>query len=285
MRGRGIKAKLKEILSGEEISEFKSSLEIIGDLAIIKLPPRLESKASLIANLIMSVHRNVRAVYSQESPVLGEYRVRRLRLLAGKPGTETVHREHGCMFKVDVAEAYFSPRLQYERLRVAKLLVEGEVVVNMFAGVGCFSIIMAKHARPSRVYSIDLNPKAYQYMVENVLLNRVAGVVKPILGDSKLVVERELAGVADRVLMPLPLKAREYLPSALKALKPDGGWIHYYDFVHAVKGEDPVRKVAETIPGSLEGFKLEVSSGRVVRSVGPKWYQVVLDILAEKTSG
>jgi tRNA (guanine37-N1)-methyltransferase len=282
LRSKGIKGKLKAVLSEEEISEFKSSLEIIGDIAIIKLPPKLEFKASLIANFIMKIHRNIRAVYSQASPVLSEYRVRRLKLLFGIPKTEAIHREHGCLFKVDVAETYFSPRLQYERLRIAKLVGNGEVLVNMFAGVGCFSIIAAKHARPSKVYSIDLNPKAYRYMMENVLLNKVASIVKPLLGDSKLVVEEKLMKVADRVLMPLPLKAREYLSSALKALKPQGGWIHYYDFIHAVKGENPVEKVAESLPKKLEGFRLKVSSGRIVRAIGPNWHQVVLDILADK---
>ena len=282
MRGRGLKNRLKAVLTEDEIAELKSSLEIIGDLAIIKLPPKLKPKASLIAKTIMEIHRNVKAVYGQVSPVLGEYRVRRLSFLAGTPKTETIHREHGCLFKVDVAEAYFSPRLQHERLRVAKLVRDGETVVNMFAGVGCFSIIIARHAKPNIVYSIDLNPKAYRYMVENILLNRVADKVKPILGDSKSIVEERLVGVADRVLMPLPLKAKEYLPSAVKALKPRGGWIHYYDSIHAVKGENPIWKAAWSIPEKIGSFRLKVSGGRIVRSIGPNWYQVCLDISAEK---
>lgn len=280
MTGRKLKEKLKAWLSEHELSEFKSSLEIVGDIAVIRLPEALEPLGVRVAEAILQIHRNVKAVYAQASPVGGDFRLRSLKHLAGERRTETVHREHGCLFKVDLAEAYFSSKLQYERARIASLVRPGETIVNMFAGVGCFSIIIAKKAKSCRVYSIDLNPQAYRYMRENVLLNRLVGVVEPILGDAKTVVWERLRGVADRVLMPLPAKALEYLPYALQALKPSGGWIHYYAFVRALKpGEAPGRAL-ERIPETLEGFRLKPCFGRVVRSVGPGWFQVVLDLEA-----
>lgn len=281
MRRKGLKERLKGLLSEDELAEFKSSLEVIGDLAIIKLPSRLEPLGEEIAEAILQVHRNVKAVFSQASPVKGEFRLRRLRYLAGEKRTETLHKEHGCLFKTDIVQTYFSPRLQYERLRIARLVKTGETIINMFAGVGCFSIIIARHANPCRVYSIDLNPQAYHYMWENVLLNRLVGVVKPVLGDAKTVIEGRLRRVADRVLMPLPAKAREYLSYALQALKPEGGWIHYYDFVQATCSREALTKASKLIPGILEGFKLDTEFGRIVRSVGPRWYQAVLDVKAK----
>ncbi len=260
-------------------------LDIIGDLAVVRLPPLSSEVERRIAEAIMEVHRNVKGVFAQASPVSGEFRLRKLRHLAGVNRLETVHREHGCLFKVNLAEAYFSPRLQHERLRVARLIRPGEVVVNFFAGVGCFSILAAKHARPAKVYSIDLNPKAYQFMVENILLNKVMGVVEPILGDAARVVEERLSGVADRVLLPLPALARQYLPSALKCLKASGGWIHYYDFVQAAKSFEALGKGGNLIPSSLEGFKLEIAYSRIVRSVGPRWWQIVLDVKAKPLGG
>jgi tRNA (guanine37-N1)-methyltransferase len=118
-------------------------------------------------------------------------------------------------------------------------------------------------------------------MWENVLLNRLVGVVKPVLGDAKTVIEGRLRRVADRVLMPLPAKAREYLSYALQALKPEGGWIHYYDFVQATCSREALTKASKLIPGILEGFKLDTEFGRIVRSVGPRWYQAVLDVKAK----
>jgi len=281
LRRKGFKEKLKAFLPEAEVERFRSSLEIVGDLAIIKLPPELESWGSRIAEAILQTHRNVRAVYQQITPVQGDFRLRGFRLLAGEGGTETIHREHGCLFKTDIAETYFSPRLQYERLRVARLVQPGEVVVNMFAGVGCFSLVIARHARPSKVYSIDLNPKAYHYMRENILLNKLAGIVEPILGDAKSVILERLRGKADRVLMPLPEKAREYLPYALEALKPAGGWLHYYEFLHAGRAREALSQAFKLLPENLHGFRLKPEAGRIVRSVGPGWYQVVLDVEAK----
>ena len=117
-------------------------------------------------------------------------------------------------------------------------------------------------------------------MVENIRLNRVYGRVHPMLGDSKQIVETQLKDTADRVLMPLPKKALEYLPAAVSALKKTGGWIHYYDFEHAAGQENPVekteQKVAEKL-GSL-GVRYMFAYSHVVRSTGPHWYQTVLDI-------
>jgi tRNA (guanine37-N1)-methyltransferase len=93
----------------------------------------------------------------------------------------------------------------------------------MFAGAGCFSILIAKYSKAEKVYSIDANPSAVRYMQENIRLNGVYGRVSSMLGDVQEIVERNLRRIADRVLMPLPEKAFEYLPHALSALKKAGG--------------------------------------------------------------
>ena len=117
-------------------------------------------------------------------------------------------------------------------------------------------------------------------MQENVKLNRVYGKVTPLLGDSKEVVAAKLRWKADRVLMPLPEKALEYLPNALSALKKGGGWIHFYDFQHAVGNENPVSKTKQKVAAKLDSLGVRYSFGgsRIVRSTGPNWYQTVLDI-------
>ena len=282
MRKKGFKDYLKAFLSEDEVSRLKSSLEIVGDIAILKIPEVLASKERIIGEAILKLNKNVKTVLKQESPVDGDFRVRGFKLVAGENKTETVYREHGCILKVDVSKAYFSPRLQFERLRIAKLVNVGEVVVNMFAGVGSFSIVIAKKSKPSKVYSIDINPIAIKYLKENIALNKVENIVIPILGDAKEVINSKLLNVADRVLMPLPAKAYEYLPEAIKTLKNFSGWIHYYDFTHAKKDENPKEKVAKKVEERLKslGFpiKFSIQNSRIVRSVGPNWYQVVLDI-------
>jgi len=275
-----LRDRLAGLLEPSEIKMLYKSFDIVGDIAILRIPKALEGKGELIAEAVMQIHRNVKTVLCQVGPVSGEMRLRELRWLRGEKRTETTHREHGCLFKVDLSKCYFSPRLSYERMRVAGQVKPGEIVVNMFAGVGCFSIIIAKHAKAMKVYSIDINPDAIRYMQENIKLNRVEGVVEAILGDSKEIILSRLVNVADRVLMPLPEKAYEYLDYALMALKPTGGVIHYYDFEHAGKNEDPIAKVAGKVSKKLSdlGAAFSIQLARIVRTVGPRWYQIVLDI-------
>jgi tRNA (guanine37-N1)-methyltransferase len=271
---------LLRVLSPDDLANAYNSYDIVGDLAIFRLSHASRKNAQNIAKAIMSVHKNVKTVLAQVSSVAGDFRLRRLTHVTGENRTSTIHRESGCIFSVDVEKCYFSPRLYYERSRIARLIKPNETVVNMFAGVGCFSITIAKHVNTAKVFSIDVNPVAIQFMRENIRLNRVYGKVIPLLGDSKAIIERRLQRAADRILMPLPEKAFAYLPSAISALKTSGGWIHYYDFEHTEKTENPVEKTKLKVTEKLTSLNVafEFPFSRVVRTTGPNWYQVVLDV-------
>jgi len=284
MARRSLRAHLSERLEAWELEILPCSYDIIGDIAIIKVSDALKHRSKEIAEIIMQVNGHVKTVLNQVSPVSGDFRLRRLEWVMGEKKTETIHKEHGCLFKIDLEKCYFSPRLSFERARIAGQVKPSEIVVNMFAGVGCFSILIAKKTEAERVYSIDINPWAIRYAEENIRLNRVEHIVKPMLGDSKKIIEKELEDVADRVLMPLPEKAYEYIDFAVEALKPSGGIIHYYDFTHAKRNENPIDKVKKKICDKLRFLKIdfEVYSGRVVRTVGPRWFQIVLDIRIDK---
>ncbi len=279
MRKR-LRKKLSTTFSSAELSLIYNSFDVIGDIAIIKVPDGNIVNAEKVASQIMAVHRNVKTVFAQTSPIMGDFRVRELRFLAGEDKTSTKCKESGCVFGVDVEKCYFSHRLSHERLRIASLVKGGETVVNMFSGVGCFSIVIAKTVGKTKVFSIDVNPIAVQYMEENVRINRVYGKVIPLLGDSKDIINAQLQGKADRVLMPLPEKALEYLPYAVSALKKPNGWIHYYDFQHAMGNEKPVEKTKLKVAQKLDslGVGYIFAFSRVVRSTGPNWYQTALDI-------
>jgi tRNA (guanine37-N1)-methyltransferase len=275
-----LREKLSETLPAETLSKIYNSFDVIGDIAIIKIPPSNISNAEKVAKQIMTVHRNIRTVLTPVTRITGDFRVRELRLLAGESKTNTIHKEAGCIFMVDVEKTYFSPRLSYEHQRIASSVKCNETVVNMFAGVGCFSIIIAKTVSPVKVYSIDVNPTAVECMEKNVKINKVQDSVFPILGDSKDIISAQLGGLADRVLMPLPEKALEYLPYALSALKPSGGMIHYYDFQHAPGKENPIAKTMTIVTKKLDnlGVSYMFANSRVMRPTGPNWYQTVLDI-------
>jgi tRNA (guanine37-N1)-methyltransferase len=271
---------LSGVLSIEDMGKVHNAFDIIGDIAIIKLPGISAASAQSIAATIMAVHRNVATVLAQTSPVTGDFRLRPLVYLRGENKTSTIHREFGCLFSVDIAHCYFSPRLSNERHRIATMIKPQENIVNMFAGAGCFSILIAKKANPAKVYSIDINPAAILYMKENIRLNRVCDRVISLQGDAKEIINGRLQSMADRVLMPLPEKALQYLTCAVSALKGSGGWIHYYDFAHATKTENSVEKTKLKAAEELNRLNVEFSfpSSRVIRTIGPNWHQVVLDI-------
>lgn len=271
-----LKAALTGILAPEEVQAVYGGFDVIGDIAIIRVPENLLGKTGAIAQAILFNVRHVKTVLRQVSPVSGDFRLRELEWIGGENRSMTVARESGCDFKVDLRKVFFSPRLATERLRVAGLTGTGEVVLNLFGGVGPFSIVVAKKNPSVRVYSVEANVEAHRLAEENVRLNRVDRRVVPVLGDCRRVVEESLRGVADRVLMPLPERAGEFLDVALNGLKAAGGVVHFYVHTMAERGEDP-RIKAIGLLGEKLMCRWQVLFSRAVREVGPRWFEVVVD--------
>lgn len=281
-RGSLLKELAREIL-GEGVAEkVWRRVEFIGDLALIRTPLDMSpEELKPLALEILKRFNFVKSVWAAIPGVEGPYRLRKHVLLAGEDRSETLYREHGCVFKVDINKVYISPSLNYEHYRIAKLVAPGETVLNMFAGAGLFSIIIARYAKPRKVYSIDINPYAYHYMVENVRLNHVEDVVEPILGDAGEVVDSRLTNTSDRVLMPYPELALDYLGKALMALRDGRGWIHVYLHVKTAKGEHYLTKAEQLVAEKLASLGVrnyDISSKRKIRNVGPRTHQVVVDI-------
>ena len=272
-----LKQTLAGLLSENELSELHSGFDTVGDIAIIKVPDSLQVKKQLIGQTIIQKVKPVKVVLMQSGPIFGEYRIRPLEHIAGEERTSTIYKEHNCAFLIDVAKAYFSPRLSTERLRIAKLVKGDERVLNMFAGVGIYSIIIAKMQTKCEVVNIEINQDAYESTIENGKINKVGQRVKAVLGDAKEVIKNVSLGKFDRVLMPLPESASEYLDDAIFALKPSGGWIHYYCHTHAESKESALNNSEKDLLERLDG-RGKISSTKVVREVGPKWFQVVADL-------
>jgi len=229
-----------------------------------------------VGDEILRRMRNVKGVFEQEGGIQGEYRLRKLRHLAGETRTMTLHRENGCKFWVDIARVYYSPRLSTERLNVAMMVRDGEKVLNMFAGVGPFSITIASRRRVS-VTSCESNKEAYRLHLENNLMNKVAGRMTTINADSTTLPNR-LEQKFDRILMPHPSRADKYIGTAL-GLVADGGVIHYYRHLTAEDFEEARSAVLNELNG-VQGLRnVEV---RKVREVGPRWLEVVADLHLSK---
>ena len=276
---------LKNVLAGvlapEEASQVYSAFDQVGDIVIVKIPDELAAKKKVIAEAILANVKTAKAVFAQASAVRGDYRVRDLEHLAGDNRTVAEYREHGCRFKVDVARAYFSPRLSTERQRIAELTNDNDVVVNMFAGVGTYSVIIAKKVKTARVYSIDSNSVANELCIENARLNKVSDRIIPICGDAAAVIKEQLAGVADRVLMPLPERAKEFIEPAVLALK-ERGVVHYFAHVKAEDKKASKQAGEDDAHEAFAKYDHEIMKVTTVREVGPRIYQIVADVQIRK---
>jgi tRNA (guanine37-N1)-methyltransferase len=256
-----------------ELSSFESGIDVIGDIAIVKLRPGSEGKENALAEAILAEMKSVKCVYGQEGGVEGDFRLRKLKHLGGEARTTTVHRENGVRLRLDVETCYFSPRLSTERLRVADQVEGGEKVLNMFAGVGPYSVLIAKR---TKVWSCELNDAAFKFHVENNRLNKVEGNVEMIEGDAMALPGRLKGEVQfDRILMPHPSRSNLFLPTALSMLA-RAGVINYYRHVSGEdegEAEETLRKeVEETAPGTVVG------PVRRVRAIGPRYIELVADL-------
>jgi len=274
-----LKQAVASILTSEETEELYGAFDQIGSIIVLRIPDTLLSKKKLIGEILLEKVKTAKSIFYQSSPVEGDYRIRQLELLAGEDNTETEYKEHGCRFKVDVEKTFFSPRLATERLRIADLVKDGEIIINMFGGVGMFSIVAAKKKK-CHVYNIDINPHAAKLCLENVILNKLKGTVESIEGDSTDIIEKKLVDSGDRVLMLLPERSDEFVDVAIKALK-QKGVLHYYCHIHS----DKKNQVSEVVTNhflSVVKFKSEILGAKIVRPVGPRFYQAVVDAVISK---
>lgn len=251
--------------------QLPTSFDVIGDIAVLKVSEPLLPHRAAIGRAILQANPAVRVV-AHDRGVAGTFRVRDLEILAGERRTTTVHTEFGLRYHVDVARAYFSPRLGHERLRVAEQVADGEAVADPFAGVGPYAILIAKRRRPTRVVASDANPAAVDLLRRNVAANHVDRVdVRE--GDARVVLRA--AAPLDRIILDLPHSSMDFLPDALAALGPRG-IIHVYGILEDADRDDRVRAIRET--AEARGRTVEAIRVHVVRAYAPTQHHVAFDV-------
>lgn len=268
---------LEDKLPPELLAKVPQAFDIIGDIVVIDIPPQLKTYQNTIGEAILQTQKNVTTVLAKASDISGVFRIREYDFIAGEHKTQTIHREFGCLYHVDIAKAYFSPRLSHEHERVAVQVQDGEVVADLFAGVGPFAVLISKRNPTVKVYAVDLNPDAIELLKVNILINRVEGHVFPILTDAREISQTKLKGVADRVIMNLPETAIDFVDAACNAIKPEGGIVHFYGFVRAPNTiENLKQRFIELV--EKHGRKVEAFIfAKSIRETAPFESQVALD--------
>lgn len=238
--------RLKEYLVGKipsNLIEFvPGSFDVVGDIAIFnEMPSEIKKFEKKIALALMDLNKNVKVVCKKTRKYSGKFRTMKLMILAGEKRKETMHNENGCRFLLDVEKVYFSTRSGTERARIASLINPNENVLIMFSGCGPYTVQMAKKAK--HVVSIEANPVGHKYEVKNIELNKIKNATS-LKGDVKKVIPKLKAKKEsfDRIIMPLPKTAIEFIPDALKVAK-KGCIIHVYTF----GTEDEVSNIKERV--------------------------------------
>lgn len=259
------------------LDSLPQAFDVIGDIVVIEIPLELKDYEKLIGQAILQTHRNIKTVLAKAGAVSGVFRTREYTVIAGENKTRTIHREYGCQYHVDVAKAYFSPRLSHEHERVASLVQSGETILDLFAGVGPFSVLIGKKNPDVRVYAVDLNPDAVELLKLNVRVNRVENRVFALCADAREISSARLKGAADRVIMNLPETAIDFVDAACNAIKPQGGTVHFYGFVRSPDTIDKLQaRFSELVTKYGRNVKAFLYS-KSIRETAPYECQVVLD--------
>ncbi len=260
---------LKDKLTPDELKALPRGWQILGEVILVHIPPALQGKKALVADGLLRLYPRCRTVLETRR-IAGEYRQPIVEKLAGDR-TETLHKENYVVYKLDAARVMFSQGNFYERRRMGTV-GKNERVVDMFAGIGYFTLPMAVHSRPEKILAIELNPLSYGYLCENIALNKVEGIVEPILGDCR---EKTPVGWADRVIMGYVGKTQEYLPWGIRALKP-GGILHYHETTpDRLVFERPIQNVKEA--AKEQGRSAEILNTIKVKKYSPGVWHVVID--------
>ena len=213
---------------------------------------------------------NVETIIKVNS-INGQMREPDISILAGKPVTETIHKENGCYFNLDLSKVMWSKGNNNERLRISKLVKKGEIVTDMFAGIGYFTMPIAVHSKVKKINSIEINPNSYKFLLNNIKLNNIdKNVINPILGDCNIEAPKYKA---DRVIMGYVKTTHHYLKSAIDGLK-SNGILHYHETVPDKLIETRPLNNIENAAGSRE---VELINIQKVKKYSPGVWHIVVD--------
>lgn len=261
---------LKGKLTPIELTYIPASWHIIGNIIIVNIKKQLDHKELLIAKALLELYPKCTSVV-KDMGIKGELRLPQRKLIIGNI-TETIHKENGCYFKLDVTKVMFSKGNQHEKKRLIQE-IDGEVIVDMFAGIGYFSIPLAVHSSAKKIMAIELNPISHKYLLENIYLNHVENIIEPILGNCKFFAP---TCIADRVIMGYVGNTHEFLLAGIQALKKSGGIIHYHETTpEYLINRRPIDRIKKAV--TELGKKVDILSIRRIKKYSPGVWHIVVD--------
>lgn len=271
---QNIKFYLKNKLAEKELNLVPSSFDIVGDILIFsEFPKELAKKEKLIGQTILENYHHIKTILKKTKKYSGKFRTPKLEVIAGERRKDTIHRENNVFVRLDAEKVYFSPRMSSERKRIAELVKPNDSVLVMFSGSGIYPLVIAKNTKCREVCGIEINPIAHKYALDNVKKNKAENKIKLFQGNVRKILPK-LNKRFDRILMPLPKGAEDFLGLALKNIK-RRGIIHFYDFLH----QDEFFKAGEKIKTECANQGKRCRIIKVVKcgQYSPRFYRVCAD--------
>ena len=269
-----LKDLLRKKLTKKELSLIPTSFDVIGNILIFSdFPKQLSKKEKIIGNEIFKNYKQIKSVFKKTKKYSGKYRTLKLKLLAGENNKETLYKENNIRLKLNVEKVYFSPRLSSERKRIYKQIKNNEIVLVMFSGSGIYPIVIARNTNAKEIYGIEINPTANKYAIENLKLNKIKKKIKLFLGDVKKVLPK-INKKFDRIIMPLPKGAENFLKLALGKIKKNG-IIHFYCFAE----ENKYEPIIKTINKECKKSKKQCKILKIIKcgQFSPRVYRICVD--------
>ncbi len=267
-----LETELDELIPSELLPR---RIRILGHVAILWLDPRIEKYKEVIGQITLQYSKKIRSVLRRTAAIAGPYRQPAVELIAGSPQTETVFRENKVVFHIDPMKVMFSVGNKGERLRMSKI-GSGELVVDMFAGIGQLSLPMAVHARPKTIHAIEWNPEAFHYLKQNIQTNNVTEIYRTYFGDTRLIAPTISQGKADRVIMGLIQGTDKYLEAGIQCVHSEG-MMHIHEIGSKNDFATEIFLKIEDI-ASLMKRRVEVVNSRKIKTYNPRYDHFVLDV-------
>lgn len=270
-----LKSKLK--LNEEESNALPHGYQIIGKILLIKLKPSLLRHRKEIGKSILELFPYIHTVCLIKE-IKSIKRKPKIEIIAGCRNMQTLHKEQGCQFLIDISKLMWSQGNKEERVRIIKLVKNNETIVDMFVGIGYFSIFIAKYSNPKKIYAIDINPVALEYLRKNIWLNGVEDKIEILQGDCRKFAKL-LENTADRIIMGYLFGTEKFLLCALKIAKKKA-----FIYLHRTVKEEEIEKIKEKIIkiGDKNKCKIKILNVKRVKSYAPKIWHVVFDLKISK---
>lgn len=287
---KSLKETLKMIIPSEYHNLLPRAFDIIGNIAIIELNRKeqtpLRPYINKIGQTLLENHPNIKSVYEKASDIEGIYRTRKFDLITGINNTETIHKENFSKFHVDIEQTFFSPRLAYERQRVANLDAKfnlNGIIWDVFCGVGPFVIQISKQDPKSQCIGTDINCRAIELAIKNMELNKIGGKIEFYCQDIKEISTfptfTNLHHNISRFIMNLPEKSIQFLKYLIPFIKKDGSLLHIYQFNNK---NNPIQEAKEIFEKEMcySGIRLkEYKFSKIVKAYSPNNVMTVLDVI------